>query len=63
MSSCPSSLALDAALAGRLDDLGVAYKTARGDRPTCFLVDTETYGSQHLGVTRALGDYFMQARA
>jgi serine/threonine protein phosphatase PrpC len=23
-------------------------------------VDTETYGSQHLGVTRALGDYFMQ---
>ena len=26
-------VALDAALAGRLDDLGVAYKTARGDRP------------------------------
>ena len=45
----------------KLDDIGVGFKTARGDRPTALVVpETDAYGSQKLGMTRTLGDYYMQ---
>lgn len=51
---------VDAVLAGRLDELGVGYKTARRDRPSAiFVPETEEYGQQKLGMTRSLGDYYM----
>ena len=52
---------VDKELQGRLDDLGVGYKTTRGDRPTALVVpETSKYGMQRLGMTRSLGDFYMQ---
>ena len=55
------SVSVDAPLAARLDELGVGYKTARGDRPCALVVpETEHFGQQKLGMTRAIGDFYMQ---
>ena len=36
---------------------------ARGDRPTALLSpESDAWGEQRLGVTRALGDFYMQTR-
>ena len=59
--SAEGSVTVDNALASRLDELGVGYKTARGDRPTALVVpETEVFGQQKLGMTRTLGDFYMQ---
>lgn len=48
-------------LASKLDSLGVGYKTTRGDRPTALVVqENAQYGMQRLGMTRSLGDFYMQ---
>ena len=55
------AVTVDAELADKLDELGVGYKSARGDRPTALIVpETEDYGQQKLGMTRTLGDFYMQ---
>jgi len=52
---------IDKELASKLDELGVGYKTTRGDRPCALVVqETEQYGMQRLGMTRSLGDFYMQ---
>jgi len=55
------SVTVDEELAGKLDELGVGYKTARGDRPCALVVpETDRYGQQKLGMTRTIGDFYMQ---
>ena len=41
----------------------MGYKTARGDRPTAMIALEAEYGEQKLGVTRSLGDFYLQWRA
>jgi serine/threonine protein phosphatase PrpC len=55
------SVAVDADLESKLDELGLGFKNERGDRPVALVVpETEDYGQQKLGMTRALGDFYMQ---
>ena len=55
------SVAVDPELAEQLDELGIGYKSTRGDRATAIVVpETERYGQQKLGMTRSLGDFYMQ---
>jgi len=51
---------VDKEIADNLDELGVGYKTARFDRPCSLLVESDKYGQQKLGMTRTLGDFYMQ---
>jgi len=54
-------VALDEATAQSLDEKGVGFKTARGDRPSALVVpETADYGQQKLAMTRSLGDFYMQ---
>ena len=44
-----------------LAECDVGYKSKRGDRPTALLVpEGDVYASQQLGITRSLGDFYLQ---
>ena len=44
-----------------LTECDVGYKSKRGDRPTALLVpEGDVYASQQLGITRSLGDFYLQ---
>ena len=45
----------------QVEEAGVGFKNARGERPTAlFAVETESYCQFQLGVTRSLGDFYLQ---
>ena len=55
------SVAIDTDLANELDEMGLGFKNERGDRPTALVVpESNSYGQQKLGMTRALGDFYLQ---
>ena len=52
---------LDPEALRQLDEMGAGYKTARGDRPTAVVAtETREYEECQLGVTRSLGDFYLQ---
>ena len=52
---------LDPEALRQLDETGAGYKTARGDRPTAVVAtETREYEECQLGVTRSLGDFYLQ---
>ena len=45
----------------QVEEAGAGFKNARGERPTAlFAPETEAYCQFQLGVTRSLGDFYMQ---
>lgn len=60
--SADGEVSLNAEAEASLEECGVGFKTVRGERPTAMIVpSTRQYGEQKLGITRALGDFYLQS--